>query len=238
MKETAKSPYLSVILPVYNEEENIEYAVAEIVNNLRNIVSTFELLIINDGSSDRTGEIADLLSKKIKEMHTIHHSKNRGPGSGIHTALHHIKGEWVIVIPADLAMDLNELCKYFEVSKYADIVIGNRSDRRDYSIYRKFASLTNIFLIRFLFGMKEHQFNYINLYRSEIFKKIKINSNGVFITAEIIIQARDLKYKLKEIKIQYIPRAQGKGSCGSPKVILKTAHEMLAFYILRKMRYK
>ncbi|MDD5530062.1 MAG: glycosyltransferase family 2 protein [bacterium] len=228
-----KNIYLTVIVPAFNEENNLEPTIVALVSHIEPLNLSFEILIIDDGSTDNTGEVAKSLAKKYTVIRIIKHQKNLGPGSGIFTGIKEAKGEFIIFIPADLAIDLRQFNKYLEMSKKCDIVVGMRSDRGDYTLFRKIVSYVNISVIKMLFNMKEHQFNYIHLYRRKIFNDVYPESTGVFITAEIMIRARDLGYKLREIKIKYIPRKYGKGSCGNPKVILNTFRDMMKFWIKR-----
>jgi hypothetical protein len=140
-------------------------------------------------------------------------------------------GEAVMFIPADLAMDLDDLHKYFEAAAEADVVVGLRSDRRDYSAFRKLVSVVNIALIRVLFGMRLRQFNYIHLYRREVLEAMAVESRGVFLAAEILIKARDLGYRLAEVEVGYVPRRAGQASCGRPGVIAKAAWELGRFWL-------
>jgi glycosyltransferase involved in cell wall biosynthesis len=144
--------------------------------------------------------------------------------------------EFVIFIPADLALEPDDLGKYIDTSRDCDLVVGIRSDRRDYSPFRKVVSFTNIFLIKLLFRMKERQFNYIHMYRTAMLNRINIESRGVFITAEIMIKARDLGYRLREVDIRYVPRTAGKATCGSPETIFDTVKDLFGFWLRRTFR--
>jgi glycosyltransferase involved in cell wall biosynthesis len=224
------APYVSVVIPAFNEEANLRSTVTLISHKLDELSTTFEMIIVNDGSTDRTATIAEELRRADKRVRIIHHPRNFGPGSGVFTGIEVSEGEFVIFIPADLALDINELYKYIDASRTCDLVVGIRSDRRDYSLPRKFVSLVNIALIKLLFGMKERQFNYIHMYRREMLERIDIESRGVFITAEIMIKARDLGYRLHEIDITYVPRVAGKATCGKFVVIREAITDLLKFW--------
>ena len=226
-------PHLTVLIPVYNEEKNVESAINKISEKLKKFGITFEILIVDDGSSDNTGKIVSNIMRSVSYVRIISHASNLGPGSGILTGIKEALGEFIIFIPADIAMDLDQLPKYINASGNADVVVGLRSDRRDYSSLRKLVSFINIMAIKILFRMKERQFNYISLYRTEIFKKINIEARSVFVTAEIMIKARDLGYRLVEIEIDYVPREYGSATGSSVKSILKTLRDMLKFWTNR-----
>ena len=230
------SPYVSVVVPAYNEEENLRPTVMQIAAKLDELKTTFEVVIVNDGSTDRTREIAEGLAEADGRIRLINHPCNMGPGSGVFTGMEASRGEFIIFIPADLALDLDELHKYIDASRECDLVVGIRSDRRDYSLFRKFVSYVNIALIKVLFGMKERQFNYIHMYCRTMLNRINIESRSVFITAEIMIKARDLGYRLKEVDITYVPRTAGQATCGNPGTIIDTVKDLFKFWWKRTFR--
>lgn len=223
-------PFLSVVIPAFNEQSNLRETVTVVANKLDELDTSFEIIIVNDGSTDRTQQIAEELANSDMRIRLINHPHNMGPGSGVFTGIEASRGEFVIFIPADLALDINELHKYIAASRTCDLVVGIRSDRRDYSLFRKFVSVVNISLIKLLFGMKERQFNYIHMYRRSMLQRINIESHGVFITAEIMIKARDLGYRLQEVDITYVPRTAGKATCGNRRVIQNTVRDLLTFW--------
>ncbi|MFQ5506185.1 MAG: glycosyltransferase family 2 protein, partial [Planctomycetota bacterium] len=190
------APYLSVVVPAYNEELQLPSTVRAVAAKLDELNVTYEIIVVDDGSTDATPERARELAAENPRIRLERHPENRGPGSGVFTGIELARGEFVIFIPADLALDLDHLHKYLDASRHADVVVGLRSDRRDYSLARKFVSHVNIFLIRVLFGMKQRQFNYIHCYRRSVLRQLNIESRGVFITAEIMIKAHDLGHTL------------------------------------------
>ncbi|MBI4831063.1 MAG: glycosyltransferase family 2 protein [Candidatus Lindowbacteria bacterium] len=229
-------PYVSVVIPAFNEEANLASTTTLIARKLDELKTSFEVIIVNDGSADRTRAIAGELAQADSRIRLINHERNLGPGSGVFTGIKASRGEFVIFIPADLGLDINELYKYIDASRSCDLVVGVRSDRRDYTLFRKFVSLTNIALIKLLFGMKERQFNYIHMYRRTMLERIEIESRGVFITAEIMIKAHDLGYRLQEVDITYVPRSAVKATCGKPRVILRTVKDLFRLWWKRTLK--
>jgi len=224
------NPYVSVVVPAYNEEQNLESTVTLVARKLDELETTFETIIVNDGSTDGTRKIAERLAASDERVRLINHPCNIGPGSGVFTGIQEARGDFVIFIPADLALEIEDLHKYIDASRQCDLVVGIRADRRDYSMFRKFVSYVNIFLVKLLFGMKQRQFNYIHMYRRSMLERIDIDSRGVFITAEIMIKASDLGYRLQEVEIGYVPRTAGKATCGSPRTIYETVKDLFALW--------
>ncbi|MFH1023581.1 MAG: glycosyltransferase family 2 protein [Planctomycetota bacterium] len=224
---------LSVVIPAYNEEENLRVHAPRILEALRRHAPGFEVLVVDDGSTDESAAVAESLAAAEPRVRVLRHGENRGPGSGVFTGIAAARGEFVMFLPADVAIDLEQLPRYIEAARGADVVVGIRSDRRDYTLFRKFVSVVNIALIRFLFRMRERQFNYVHLYRRRIFDHFTVDSRGVFITAEILIRARDCGFRLTEVEIAYVPREFGTATCGRVRVIARTVRDLIRFWILR-----
>lgn len=232
------SPYLTVFVPAYNEQANLEANVQAIWSKLTELGVDGEILIVDDGSDDGTPEIADCLNRENPSVRVVHHSQNLGVGRAFRSAVSEARGEWLILIPADLAMDLNELTTYLNHSNEADVVVGLRSDRSDYTFLRKIVSLTNILAVRLLFGMKLRQFQYISMYRLALLRQMEIQYwMSAFFLAEILIKARDLGKRLVEVEICYAPRVSGKASGAKMKLILKTMVDMIAYRIKRTLKH-
>jgi glycosyltransferase involved in cell wall biosynthesis len=229
-------PDITIVIPAYNEQDNLPPTVTAVAAKLRELGKSYEILVVDDGSTDRTAEVARELAAHDPAVRLLSHERNIGPGSGVVTGIQHAAGDAVMFIPADLAMDVADLPKYFAAAEQADVVVGLRSDRQDYSWFRKLVSVANIALIRLLFGMRLRQFNYIHLYKRRVLDAITIESRGVFMTAEVLIKARDLGFKLTEVEIRYVPRRVGQATCGKPKIILRTVRDLLSFWVRRTWR--
>ena len=222
--------FLTVLIPAYNEETNLAHTVNVLRGKLAELGVTFEILIADDASRDRTGPIADALAAEDPRVRVAHHPANRGIGGGFLTGVQHACGQWMILIPADLALDSNELGKYLAAAQTADVVVGVRSDRSDYTLLRRAVSWVNITAIQVLFGMRQRQFNYISLYRLSVLRQMTIDYwRSAFFFAEVMIKARSLGYRLTEVDIRYVPRVSGKATGANWKLIARTACDMLAF---------
>jgi len=228
---------LTVFMPAFNESANLPHTVPALIAALHNQVRcapTFELIIVNDGSSDDTGQIADQLAAHDPHIRVIHQPVNRGIGLGFVAAMTAALGEWFILIPADLAMQLEELPKYFEAVRddEADIVVGHRSDRADYSPLRRLISVINIGLIRLLFKMEQQQFNYISLYRSQCLRQMTLRyTDSALFYAEILVYARAQGYKLVNVWINYVPREHGLQTGSNWRLVVKTVRDIMAFWL-------
>lgn len=222
---------LTVLIPAYNEAASLPECVAIVKNQLQALAVAFEIVVVNDASRDATGAVAEALAAQDPRVRVVHHPQNRGLGGGFVTGVQAARGEWLILIPADLALDPAELGKYWAAAPQADIVVGNRSDLRDYSAFRRLVHYTNIALIRLLFNMPLHQYQYISLYRLSVLRAMEIEFwRSAFFHAEILIKAHTLGYRLTEVSIRYRPRAAGQATGARWPAIFRTVRDMFSFW--------
>ncbi len=230
------NPTVTVFIPAYNEVVNLATCVEVVLSELDALGVSVEVLIVDDGSQDGTAGLADELAHRDGRVRTIHHTCNLGIGGAFRTAMEHACGEWMIFIPADLALDPSELHRYFDAAPGADVVVGLRSDRSDYTLLRHLVSWTNIRLIQTLFGMKLRQFQYISMYRLSALRQIDIEYwHSAFFLAEILIKARDLGWRLVEVEICYAPRVSGKPTGAKLKLIVNTVRDIVRFWLHWKL---
>jgi glycosyltransferase involved in cell wall biosynthesis len=226
------SPQLTVFVPAYNEQANLAACLQAVQARLDEDGVSYELLIVNDGSRDGTGPLADQLVAADPRRRVIHHPQNLGIGGTFVTACRAAQGEWLILIPADLALDPLELRRYLAAAAQADVVVGLRSDRRDYTWARRLVSWVNITLIRLLFGMRERQFQYISMYRTAVLRAITIEYwRSAFFLAEVLIKAKRLGYRLVEVEIRYVPRQHGQPTGAKPRLVLRTVRDLFHFWL-------
>ncbi len=224
-------PFLTIFMPAYNEQDNLVHSVGIIQGKLRELGVTHEIVIIDDGSQDQTGALADELAQRMEGVRAVHHLENKGTGAAFMTARDLAEGEWFILIPADLALEPEELQRYRVATSGADIIVGLRSDRSDYTVARRLISWVNIRLIQVLFHMRERQFQYICMYRTDLLRAIEIKYWGsAFFLAEILIKAKALGAKLTEVEIRYVPRQKGRATGAKPGYVLHTLRDILHFW--------
>jgi glycosyltransferase involved in cell wall biosynthesis len=225
-------PFLTVLVPAFDEEAGLARDMETLLAGLERLGTSYEVIIVDDASRDQTGLIADDLAVAHTRVRVVHHASNQGIGGGFVSGIAAAAGEWLILIPADLAMDVSELSIYLEAAREADVVVGVRSDRGDYSAWRRIVSWVNIRLIQLLFGMRERQFNYISMYRLAVLRQMRIEYwQSAFFHAETLIKAKALGYRLVEVEIGYVPRATGRATGARPRVILRTLCAMLSFWL-------
>lgn len=223
-------PFVSILMPAYNEEENLAWVLPLLLGHLDLLARPFEIVVIDDGSRDRTAQVVEEFGSRRPEVRLVRHGRNMGPGSGIPTGLRAARGEYAVFVPADLAIEPEDLMRMIQAGPGWDVVVGIRSDRRDYTLARKAVSHVNVFLIRLLFGLRFRQFNYLHLYRRAIFERIWPETRGVFLTAEVLVRARDAGMSIREFEARYVPRTRGQATCGNSRVIFRTVRDLFRFW--------
>jgi glycosyltransferase involved in cell wall biosynthesis len=224
-------PALTVLIPAYNERDGLALCVEAVQVRLSELGVDSEILVVDDGSCDGTSHIADALVAGVPGLRAIHHPQNQGIGAAFKTGVANAHGEWLILIPADLALDPGDLYQYLDAARAADVVVGNRSDISDYSSFRRLVHYANIRLIQVLFQMPLRQYQYISLYRLATLREMDIEYTGsAFFLAEILIKARALGARLVEVPIRYLPRRSGQATGARWRQIADTLRDMLRFW--------
>jgi glycosyltransferase involved in cell wall biosynthesis len=226
---------VSCIILAYNEEETIAEAVSDVHTALAAFGDReFEILLVDDGSTDRTTEIAYELEGQYPEMRVIRHGRNLGPGSGILTGIRNARMDNIAFHPADQQLNFAEVASFLPLLDDHDIVIGSRSGRDDYTSARLLTSQVYIRLAHALFDLHDYEdFNFVYLYRREIFKNMPIESDGVFMCTEIFVRAIEQGARVAKMELECLPRRVGESTVYRPRVILKTMREMAQFWWTR-----
>ncbi len=222
---------ITVIFPAYNEEANIGRAIKRSMEAMSRRFDTFELLIIDDGSRDHTGSIAEKLAATYPEITVLHNERNMGLGETLYRGFQCAKGELVIQNAMDYPLDLRDLDELLPHLDEADIVVAVRKAYAGYTPYRKLTSKVNRALLRLLFKPKLRDYNYTQLFKRKVLEAARPTSRStVFIAPEIIIRAHELGFRIKEVEVDFHPRIAGEATSGKPGVILRSVRDMFAFW--------
>lgn len=225
------NPSVSIVLPAYNEERNIEKAVESCLSVLEKISREYEVIVVDDGSKDNTGKIADKLQDKNAHVRVIHHPKNEGYASALRSGFENSKFELVFYTDSDNQFNIDELPKMLSLIKDFDIIVGYRVNRKD-SFYREVISRGYNFLIRILLGIKLKDVDCsFKLFKGDVIRKIKIEHEGWLVDTEILAKAMKKGYKIKEIPVTHYPRLNGKSTVKPISSIFNTFKELIKLRI-------
>lgn len=221
---------LSVFFPAYYDEKNIDKVVCKAVEVLEDLqLKDYEITIIEDGSPDRTGEVADKLAARFPKVRVIHHEVNKGYGATLWEGFTSARFEYVFYTDGDNQFDLEELRKFVALIPFGDMVVGYRK-KKQYSPYRKFTSFVYNYVLRFYFDIDFIDIDCaFKIIKTDLFKKIKVNTKDAFIDAEIMIRASLLGYSFTELGVKHLPRVDGVSTAARPSIIFRTIAEIIDF---------
>lgn len=213
---------ISIVLPALNEEQNIEKLTEEIIGYFEDKNIPYEVIIINDGSSDKTGKVADALASKYENISTIHHSQNKGYGKTLKDGFQAGKYEYLFFTDADRQFRINSLDKFLPLMKEgkADIVIGYRIDRKD-SHLRKFLAWCFNRIISILFSLDYKDIDCaFKLFKREAFESLEVKSDDYLINAEILAKSKLKGLRIVQIGVEHHPRLKGKSTISYQSILL------------------
>ena len=234
MNRPAKVELLSVFFPMWNEEDYVERAIRAAEEECQRLVdlgeiAAYELLIIDDCSTDRTPEIADALAAADSRIRVVHHAVNRGLGGSIKTGFESVRGDVVLYTDADLPFEMLELGRALRVLRHyeADMVSAYRLDRTGEGPRRAIYSFVYNSMVQLTFGTRVRDINCaFKLIRRHVLEAAHPVSEGSFIDAELVIRAQKLGFHIVQIGVDYFPRSRGVSTLSSPAVIRRMLREM------------
>jgi glycosyltransferase involved in cell wall biosynthesis len=218
---------ISVFFPCYNEQDNVKRTVGQALAVLKKINADFEVIIVDDGSSDATGQIADEISSRDSRVKVVHHPTNLGYGAALQSGFKAATKELVFHTDGDGQFDISEMPLLLPLIEQYDIVSCYRLDRQD-NLIRRFNGWAWTKLVCFLFNMKIRDIDCaFKLYKREIFDDIRMSSSGALIDAEILARAIRKGYSITQKGVRHYPRTAGAQTGANLKVILRAFKELL-----------
>ena len=226
-------PSISLIISAYNEESIIEDCVQTCIDSLSTHFDDYELILINDASTDRTGQLMDELAEKHPKTITLHNKTNLNMGASIQRGMLTAKMDYVTFNAADLPLNPDKYKGIIEKAPDADMIVVERIKYSGTTNWRRLSSTLNRALMRILFPILKRKIsdtNYLQITRKTILPFIMPNAKDpIFTWPEMIFRARRLKLNVVTAKAEYIPKHERKGAFGKPHDILWAMKEMLIF---------
>lgn len=220
---------LSIVLPAYNEEANVESAVKQVSAVAQQLGMDYEIILVNDGSADRTGEIGRELMERIPNFRLVEHYPNRGYGGALKAGFTAATKELITFVPADKQFVFSEITRLLERLDEADIVSGYRAERQDHFI-RKLNAFGWNTLVRLLFGALCHDIDCgFKLFRREILEHVTIVSDGAMIDTEFLAGAKARGYRIAEVPVTHLPRLAGEATGANFMVVVKAFRDLVRF---------
>ena len=217
---------LSIVLPAYNEAQNIEKTVREAVSYLERGFRDYEFIVVNDGSVDGTREIVEKISFSNPKIILVNHPNNLGYGSALRSGFERASLDYIFLMDSDGQFDISDINHLIPYLENYDVIVGYREKRADPFIRSLNTWLYHIY-IRFLFGLKLRDIDCaFKLFPKSAYHAVKpIKSGGALFTAEFLIKLTKKGFTLKEVPVRHFPRKFGKQTGANLRVILRMFKE-------------
>ncbi len=229
----SRFPSITFFFPMWNEEEQIERTVAAAREagerlQVEGEVDDYDILIVDDASTDSTGAIADRLARDDPRVRVVHHPSNRKLGGSLKTGFAEATGSLVLYTDADLPFDLLDVEKAIRLLRIyeADIVSAYRFDRTGEGPRRLVYSYAYNHLVQVALGLKLRDVNFaFKLVRHEVLDKVELRSEGSFIDVELLARAEAAGFRIIQFGVDYFPRSRGVSTLSSWPVIRRIVRE-------------
>lgn len=221
---------LSIFFPLWNEEKNVKPIVEKAIPIANHYAKEWEIIIVNDGSSDKTLQNAEEIAKIDSRIRIVSHYPNRGYGAALREGFTQSRYEYIVFTDGDGQFDFFEVSKFVEKIESVDIVIGYRKRRRDRNIIKRLL-LMNLLKIwdYVLFGFRFKDIDCgFKMFKKEALEKLgPLRSEGAMITTEILAKAKMKQLKIAEVGVEHYPRQHGEQSGANIRVIIRAILESL-----------
>jgi glycosyltransferase involved in cell wall biosynthesis len=217
---------LTIMFPCYNEQENVEPVTMAAVEAGRKIADDLEVLIVNDGSQDRTQEIADRLAAEIPEVRAVHNNPNRGYGGALARGFVEASKYWIFYTDGDGQFKFDELPELLPLLEDHDVVSCYRMNRQD-PMFRKLNAFAWSRLVNLMFriGLRDIDCAY-KIYPKTFIDRIEIQSTGALVDTEMLAKARKAGLRIVQRGVRHYPRTAGQQTGAKLSVILRAFREL------------
>lgn len=229
---------LSIVLPCYNEVENIEKVVKAALLVGKEISDKLEVIVVNDGSKDDTKTVVEKLQTRVPELVLVNQA-NQGYGGALKTGFRTAKMDWLFFTDSDNQFDLSELKQFVPETKSFDFVFGYRLKRADKFhriIIAKMLKLWNKIWLNFPFFIRDIDCAFKLMRRSSFLSIGEIQSSGAMINSEFILKIHRKGYKIKQLPVHHYARQLGSATGSNSKVIIRAVKE--TFRLRKQLKEK
>jgi glycosyltransferase involved in cell wall biosynthesis len=223
-------PGLSAFFPVFDEESNVVPMAEALLAALPQVARRWELVIVDDGSRDATGALADAFAARHPGVRVVHHERNRGYGAAIRSGLATARLEYVFLTDGDRQFDPAEVARLVPALERADVVVGFRARRSDPLFRRLYAVGWNA-LVRRLLGLPVRDVNCaFKLMRRDALAGLRLEAEGAAVSAELLARLGRSGRRIVELPVAHFPRRAGRATGGRARVVARAFAELLLLY--------
>ncbi|MBN1674190.1 MAG: glycosyltransferase family 2 protein [Kiritimatiellae bacterium] len=206
----AEQPTVTVVLPALNEEENIGTALGSAVAALQALTPDFEIVVVDDGSTDRTAEVAERVAQAHRaQIRVLRLGRNLGYGAALRAGFAAACKEWIFYTDTDNQFDIRQLAEFLADAHDFDLVVGYRAPRHDPAL-RRFVGKGYNLMARLLFGVPVRDVDCsFKLLRNDALQRLGLESSDFLIDLEILVKAKRARLRIQERSARHFPRAAG-----------------------------
>ena len=227
---TDEYPELSLVFPVFDEAPNVDRVIESACKTGEQLVSSFEIVVVDDGSRDGSAQLIDRWSARDPRVRAVKHASNIGYGAALRSGLTAARGELIFFSDADLQFDLAELANLLAHSRDFDIVAGYRSPRRD-PWPRVAIARTWALMVRGIFGLRIRDIDCaFKLFHRRVIAALPLASVGAFINTELLVRAQAAGFRIHQIPVSHRRRRYGQQTGARPRVVIRAALELIRLY--------
>ena len=222
-------PAISFFCPAYNDEENLPDLIPAVHKFLVGIADKFEIIIVEDGSPDKTGEVADKLASSFSNIRVIHHPRNLGYGATLKDGFANARYDYIMYTDGDYQYDVNDFRPFLKLLPEADVLSGY-AVKKAVNFKRKAQSAIFNFLVNILFLVNFKDVNCsMKIYKREVLSAIFMKSNSAFLDAEMLVKAKNKGFKIAQFPVIHYERRSGIASGSKFSLIASTIKDMVKF---------
>lgn len=220
---------VQAFVPAYNEEKTIRTVLERTHEVLSRHCQDFEILALDDGSTDSTPRICDETARRLDRIRVVHRANGGGWGNVVKYAFLNCTHDWLVILDSDMQFDPYDLEKFMPWLKDHDVVISGRADRQDSGL-RRAITWTDKFLLRLLFSVSFYDLHWVKFIRTSFIDKSSITGDSPFIETDVLIRAKNKGARIKELWLPHHPRLHGKATGASFRNVYRSVREMAALY--------
>lgn len=224
---------ISVVIPIYNEAEYINSTINAFIKTLPEITSNFEIIAVDDASTDNSAYLLNLLAKNNSCLKILKNNKNKKLGETLRKGFNAASKNLILYADCDLPFNIKQIKTALNlmIKNKSKIITAFRTNRNADGILRSVYSYTYNVLINYLFGLNIIDINFpLKLFERKILQDFPLESEGSFISAEFLIKSKLNNYKITQFPVTFFPRTKGTSTLATPPVIIKILKELIFFY--------
>jgi glycosyltransferase involved in cell wall biosynthesis len=228
--QTARPGMISLVFPMFDEEQNIGPLLASALALAPRLADDFEIIVVDDGSRDGSAAVVERQRRLEPRVRLLRHPTNVGYGAALRSGLRVARGDFVFFTDADLQFDLREIETLLGHAGDFDIVAGYRAPRRD-PWRRRLLAFGWAALVRALFGLRVRDIDCaFKVFRRPVLDALPIESIGAFVNTELLLRARGKGFRIREVPVTHHPRVAGRAKGATPRVMGRALVELATLY--------